>query len=77
MGIPVLVLRDKTERPEGIEAGVAWLVGTDPERIVGEAGHLLDSQWKMAEKVQRQNPYGDGHAAPRIVKAIREYLEVE
>lgn len=76
LGKPVLVLRDKTERPEGIEAGVAWLVGTDPDRIVAEARRILDSHHEIGDRVQRQNPYGDGHAAARIVHGIREYLRV-
>ncbi len=77
LGKPVLVLRDKTERPEGIEAGVAWLVGTDPTRIVAEARRILDSHRDTADWVQRQNPYGDGRAAERIVQGIRQYLGME
>jgi len=74
LGKPVLVLRDKTERPEGIQAGVALLVGTDPERIVAEATRLLAAPPGADERLRRQNPYGDGHAAPRIVQAIRAHL---
>ena len=77
LGKPVLVLRHKTERPEGIEAGVAWLVGTDPARIVTEASRLLNSQRATADWVQRQSPYGDGRAAARIVQGIRDYLGME
>ena len=77
LGKPVLVLRSKTERPEGIEAGVAWLVGTDPERIVAEARRILDSHRETTDRVLRQNPYGDGRAAERIVQGIRQYLGME
>ena len=77
LGKPVLVLRSKTERPEGIEAGVAWLVGTDPARIVAEARRILDSHRETTDRVLRQNPYGDGRAAERILQGIREYLRME
>lgn len=70
LGVPVLVLRETTERPEGVEAGTLKLVGTDPQRIY-EAGHLLLSDEKAyQEMAQAANPYGDGHAAERIVDAI-------
>ena len=70
LGKPVLVLRTTTERPEGIAAGVARLVGTEPDRIVGEAGRLLgDPQWH-ARMASGGSPYGDGHAGERIVRAI-------
>lgn len=68
--VPVLVMRETTERPEGIEAGVVKLVGTDPARIVAEAERLLSNPaayWQMATGV---NPYGDGNAAGRIVAAL-------
>ena len=74
LGKPVLVLRDKTERPEGVEAGVAHLVGTDPERIRATADRLLAAPREV--EVRRDNPYGDGHAADRIVQAIRVALKV-
>jgi UDP-N-acetylglucosamine 2-epimerase (non-hydrolysing) len=70
LGKPVLVLREITERPEGIEAGTARIVGTDRRRIVAEASELLtnpESYRKMANAV---NPYGDGHAARRIADAL-------
>jgi len=69
-GKPVLVLRETTERPEGVEAGVARLVGTDAERIFAESSRLLtdDDAWLgMARAV---NPYGDGHAAGRIAAIL-------
>jgi UDP-N-acetylglucosamine 2-epimerase (non-hydrolysing) len=72
---PVLVLRDKTERPEGVRAGVARLVGTDPERIFGAAHLLLGRRDEYEGMIRNDNPYGDGRAAARIVQAIRAYLE--
>ncbi len=69
-GVPVLVLREVTERPEGIEAGSLKLVGTDRRRIVSEASRLLDDPAAYAEMSKAVNPYGDGHAAERIVRAL-------
>lgn len=71
LGKPVLVLRDQTERPEAIDAGVARLVGTDAARIVAEAGKLLDDADHYSTMAAGGSPYGDGKAAPRIVEAIR------
>lgn len=65
-GIPVLVLRDTTERPEGVEAGTAKLVGTDKQMIVKEALSLLNSSEAYAKMAQAVSPYGDGRAAQRI-----------
>jgi len=73
LGVPVLVLREKTERPEGVQAGTVKLVGTDTERIVREARRLLDDPAAHAAMAQAVNPYGDGHAAERIVQAILDY----
>jgi UDP-N-acetylglucosamine 2-epimerase (non-hydrolysing) len=69
-GIPVLVLRETTERPEGIEAGTLKLVGTDTDRIITEAARLLDEPLSYAQMAKSANPYGDGHAAERIVQAL-------
>jgi UDP-N-acetylglucosamine 2-epimerase (non-hydrolysing) len=69
-GVPVLVLRDKTERPEGIEAGIARLVGSNPARIVAEASALLDDPAAHAAMSAGGNPYGDGRAASRIVSTL-------
>jgi UDP-N-acetylglucosamine 2-epimerase (non-hydrolysing) len=69
-GVPVLVLRETTERPEGIEAGTLKLVGTDPVRILQEASRLLEDPSAYAEMARAGNPYGDGHAAKRIVEAL-------
>jgi UDP-N-acetylglucosamine 2-epimerase (non-hydrolysing) len=69
-GKPVLVLRETTERPEGVEAGVARLVGTCRERIVAEASRLLTSESAWLEMARAVNPYGDGHAAERIAAIL-------
>ncbi len=74
LGKPVLVLRRVTERPEGIEAGTARLVGTDRARIVAEAGRLLADPAAYEAMARLRNPYGDGHAAERIVEALRYYF---
>ncbi|HTU02219.1 MAG TPA: UDP-N-acetylglucosamine 2-epimerase (non-hydrolyzing), partial [Candidatus Sulfotelmatobacter sp.] len=70
-GTPVLVLRDVTERPEGVAAGVALLVGTEEERILAEASRLLDDPVVHAAMARRINPYGDGKAAGRILEVLR------
>ncbi len=74
LGKPVLVLRTETERPEAVEAGVARLVGTDPERILAEAASLLDDPAHYAALARGASPYGDGHAAGRIVAACAAFL---
>ncbi len=66
LGKPVLVMRETTERPEGIAAGTAKLVGTDADRIVAETTRLLDDPAAYAEMARAHNPFGDGHAAERI-----------
>lgn len=66
LGKPVLVMRDKTERPEAVSAGTACLVGTDPVRIETECALLLDDEAEYARRAQIHNPYGDGRAALRI-----------
>jgi UDP-N-acetylglucosamine 2-epimerase len=67
LGKPVLVMREVTERPEGIDAGNALLVGARREGIVGAVAGLLESPEKRAAMGHVNNPYGDGHAAERIV----------
>ena len=74
LGRPVLVMRERTERPEGIAAGTARLVGTDRARIVQEASRLLEDERAYREMAQAVNPYGDGHSAGRIVTALRARL---
>lgn len=70
LGIPTLVMRETTERPEGVEAGVLKLVGTDTETIVNEAKHLLENKTAYQAMAQAANPFGDGQAAQKIVQAI-------
>jgi len=70
LGKPVLVLREKTERPEAVEAGTVKLVGTDHARIIEEAGRLLDDETEYARMTRIHNPYGDGHACDRIAAAL-------
>ena len=74
LDVPALVLRDKTERPEGVDAGALRLVGTDPARIVAAALRLLDDPAEHARMALVPNPYGDGHAAGRIVSILAEKL---
>lgn len=74
LGKPVLVMREKTERPEAVEAGTVKLVGTDEDRIVAEAERLLDEPAEYARMQRVHNPYGDGHACERIAEAIRRYF---
>lgn len=76
-GVPVLVLRATTERPEGIAAGTVKLVGTETETILKEARNLLDNPSEHARMAQAANPYGDGQAAGRIVQGILNYHQQE
>jgi len=71
--IPALVLRLVTERPEGVDAGILKLVGTDPELIFNETRRLLDNQADYLAMANTPNPFGDGHAAGRIVNALLNY----
>ena len=70
LGKPVLVLRDTTERPDGVAAGTARLVGTDPDRIVTEVARLLDDPAAHAAMARAHSPYGDGRAAARIAADV-------
>ena len=74
LGKPVLVLRDETERPEAVDQGVVKLVGPNYERIVTEAQLLLDDELAYREMARGISPYGDGLAAGRIVKTLREHF---
>jgi UDP-N-acetylglucosamine 2-epimerase (non-hydrolysing) len=74
LGKPVLVMREKTERPEAVTAGTAKLVGTDEGRIVSETSLLLDDAAEYARRSQVRNPYGDGHASERIQDALRSHF---
>lgn len=73
VGVPVLVMRDTTERPEGVQKGVAKLVGTTRDRIYDEAEKLLSDEQARLRMARIENPYGDGHAAQRIVSALLEH----
>jgi UDP-N-acetylglucosamine 2-epimerase len=74
LGKPVLVTRDVTERPEAVAAGTARLVGTDPGVIVTEATRLLDDADEHRRVTEIKNPFGDGHAAQRILEAIQNAI---
>lgn len=69
-GIPVLVLRETTERPEGVDAGTLKLVGTETSHIIQETKRLLDDPLEYGKMAKASNPYGDGHAAERIIEAL-------
>jgi len=70
LGKPVLVMRDTTERPEGVTAGTAKLIGTDKDRIISEIFMLLDSDAAYSAMARAHNPFGDGHASQRIAEII-------
>lgn len=76
LGKPVLVLRDTTERPEGVEAGTLKLVGTESEKVKKEMEELLDNDAEYRRMAQAKNPYGDGKASERILDAIAYYFGV-
>jgi len=74
LGKPVLVMRDTTERPEGVEAGTALLTGPKAEAIVEHASRLLTDPRAYRSMATARNPYGDGHAAERVLERIRRYF---
>ena len=74
LGKPVLVLRDTTERPEGVRAGTLKLVGTDPVRVKEAMAELLTDETLYRQMSQAPNPYGDGRASERIVQSIQQYF---
>jgi UDP-N-acetylglucosamine 2-epimerase (non-hydrolysing) len=69
-GVPVLVMRETTERPEGVEAGTLKLIGTETRVIVRETKRLLEDEFAYARMSKAVNPYGDGHTAEKIIKAL-------
>ena len=73
----MLVMRETTERPEGVAAGTCTLVGTDPERILAESHRLLTDPSEYARRSALKNPYGDGRAAERIVRILERDLRWE
>ncbi len=74
LGKPILVMREKTERPEAVRAGTVTLVGTDEKRILDEASILLDNQEEYCRRAHVHNPYGDGRASERIEDAIASFF---
>ena len=70
---PVLVLRDTTERPEGVKAGVLKVIGTQEDRVYMEAKRLLEDKGEYERMSKANNPYGDGNAAKRIVDVLLEW----
>jgi UDP-N-acetylglucosamine 2-epimerase (non-hydrolysing) len=77
LGKPVLVLREKTERPEAVIAGTVKLVGTEQQSIVREAAFLLDDASEYKRMARLHNPYGDGHASERIAQRINTFLNMQ
>jgi UDP-N-acetylglucosamine 2-epimerase (non-hydrolysing) len=77
LGKPILVLREKTERPEAVLAGTVKLVGTDEATIVREATRLLENTEAYEAMARVHNPYGDGKASPRIAEVIHSFLSVQ
>ncbi|HHY27431.1 MAG TPA: UDP-N-acetylglucosamine 2-epimerase (non-hydrolyzing) [Desulfitobacterium dehalogenans] len=75
LGIPVLVVRDTTERPEAVEAGTVSLVGTSYEKVLQELSRLLGNQEAYEQMAHAANPYGDGQAASRIAKITEAFLQ--
>ena len=71
-GVPVLVMRETTERPEGVAAGTAKLVGSNADRIVSEISTLLDDKAAYAAMARAHNPFGDGQAAARIAGLVAD-----
>ena len=76
LGKPVLVLREETERPEAVDYGTVKLVGSDTDKIVNTVQELLNCEQAYKKMSESINPYGDGLASQRIVKAIKEYAEI-
>jgi UDP-N-acetylglucosamine 2-epimerase len=72
-GIPVLVLRETTERPEGVTAGASKLIGTDQDRIIAEASYMLD---KPRAEIRVTSPYGDGRASRRICSYVLDFFGI-
>ncbi len=75
LGKPVLVMRDTTERPEGVEAGTVKLVGADSKAIIENVNLLIENKEAYDQMAQAKNPYGDGKAATRIAEAVFDFLK--
>lgn len=76
LGVPVLVLRDTTERPEGVSAGTLKVVGTEKDRVIREVEKLLDNEEDYLLMTQAKNPYGDGYASERILNIMDYYFNL-
>lgn len=76
LGIPVLVMRDTTERPEAVEAGTVKLVGTNSDSIVQHVSHLIDNEIYYQIMSHAHNPYGDGFACQRIIKSLKRSFNI-
>ena len=74
LGVPVLVLRDTTERPEGVKAGTLKLIGTKKEKVYQEITILLDDPTAYQKMAKAINPYGDGNASDRIINILKQKL---
>ena len=72
---PVIVMREKTERPEAVDAGIAIIVGTKIKNIIKETSKLLSDQKEYKKMVGKKNPYGDGKACMRILKTLEKYKQ--
>jgi len=72
---PTLVLREVTERPEGVASGVLRLVGTDPQRIITNTIELLEDEQAYQKMSRAINPFGDGYASQKIIRAVLDYQE--
>jgi len=77
LNVPVLVLRNKTERPEGVKAGTIKVIGTEEDNVYEEVNTLLNDKTAYQNMTTAKNPYGDGRASERIVKRISEYFKNE
>lgn len=75
LGIPVLIVRETTERPEGVVAGTLKLIGTQEDRVYSEIVRLLSDKAAYKQMAQAKNPYGDGQASERIVAELKSYFE--
>lgn len=74
LGVPVAVVRNVTERPEGVDAGIVTLLGNEPERAMTDFAALMDDEMRLARMASAQNPYGDGRASERIAAALERRL---
>jgi len=75
LGKPTLVMREVTERPEGVSSGILRLVGTDPKRIISNTIQLLEEEQTYQTMAQANNPFGDGYAAEKIIKAVLDFKD--